>query len=93
MERSTCAREDYRELLELAVVFLGGAEKRLRGDRVTVIQPSIRKPGAIHQARLMASSLVYSQEYILKIYLFQHQYNTACENIKQVDRFSNKSTA
>ena len=50
MERSTWAREDYRELLDLASVFLG-AVKRLRGDKVTVIQPLIRKPGAIHRAR------------------------------------------
>ena len=52
---------------------------------MTVIQPSIRKPGAIHRPQFMASSLVYSQVYILMIFLFQHQYDTACENIKQVD--------
>ena len=32
----------------------------------------------------MASTLVYSQ-YILKVFLFQHQYDTARENIKQVE--------
>ena len=63
--------------------------KHLRGDKVAVIQLSIRKPGAIHRPRFVASSLVYSQVYsqvyILKIYLFQHQYDTARENIKEVD--------
>ena len=50
--------EDYRELLELALIFLGDAP----GCGI-----HFRKPGAIHRARFMAS-LIYS----LKMYLFRN---------------------
>lgn len=53
-------REDYKELLELAVIFLGG-------------QPStgisFRIPGAFHHARWMAKAI-----YCLKIFLFRSQF-------------------
>ncbi|KAL4092416.1 hypothetical protein QTP88_026917 [Uroleucon formosanum] len=53
-------RDDYRELLELTVIFLGG------------ILPNgihFKKPGAIHHARWMAKAI-----YSLKIYLFREQF-------------------
>ena len=50
-------REDYRELLELASIFMG--EVPVRGL-------NFRKPGAIHRARFMARLL-----YSLKIYIFR----------------------
>src|SRR6218665_3164420 len=53
----THQREDYRELLELTLMFLG---------RVPPRGISFRKPGAIHRARLM-SRLIYA----LKIVLFR----------------------
>ena len=68
MELGTWSREDYRELLELTVIYLGGMVKRVRREEVVVVDEVIRKPGAIHQARFMASCL-----YILKIYLYKDQ--------------------
>lgn len=50
-------RDDYRELLELTLMFLGGVPPR---------GVSFRKPGAIHRARFMARLI-----YALKIYLFR----------------------
>jgi len=53
-------REDYRELLELTVIFLGGVPPRGIYFRV---------PGAIHYARWMAKAI-----YCLKIFLFRSQF-------------------
>lgn len=50
-------REDYRELLELALIFIGGVPRR---------GLLFRKPGAIHRARFMARLI-----YALKIYIFR----------------------
>lgn len=52
-------RDDYKELLELIVVFLGG--KPRRGIH-------FRAPGAMHQARWMAKAI-----YALKMWLFRVQ--------------------
>ena len=68
MELGTWCREDYRELLELVVLFLGGAVKRVRNEQVVVVEDVVRKPGACHRARFMASCL-----YLLKIVLFNEQ--------------------
>ncbi|XP_074108448.1 uncharacterized protein LOC141533454 [Cotesia typhae] len=52
-------RDDYRELVELCVVFLGGdTENKLK----------LRPPGALHQARWMARAI-----YSIKICLLQSQ--------------------
>lgn len=53
----THQRDDYRELLELTLMFLGEVPER---------GVSFRKPGAIHRARFMAR-LIYS----LKIFMFR----------------------
>jgi len=53
----THQRDDYRELLELALIFLGGSPPR---------GVSFRKPGAIHRARFMARLI-----YALKIFIFR----------------------
>lgn len=53
-------REDYRELLELTLIFLGKVPPR--GIK-------FRCPGAIHHARWMSKLL-----YVLKIYLFRKQF-------------------
>ena len=50
-------RDDYRELLELAVVFLGGIP---HGCKIF-----FHKPGAVHRARLMARAI-----YALKMWMF-----------------------
>ena len=68
MERGTWVREDYRELLELVVIYLGGVVKRVRKNSAVPIDVNIRKSGAVHHARFMASSL-----YILKIAMYLHQ--------------------
>lgn len=60
-------RKDYRELVELSIIFLGGdAENKLK----------IRPPGAMHQARWIARAL-----YSLKITLFSAQLNIESQNI------------
>lgn len=52
-------RDDYRELIELAIIFLGGDSNN---------KIKIRPPGAMHQARWMARAI-----YSLKICLLQSQ--------------------
>ena len=80
MEVATWPREDYQELVELTVIFLGGDVKRVYRNVPTVIAPSIRKPGACHRARFMASCL-----YLIKICLYKKQFETSAENISQVE--------
>lgn len=59
-------RDDYRELLELVIIFLGGSPSR---------GVHFMAPGAIHNARWMAKAI-----YALKIYLFREQFQlTASE--------------
>ena len=53
-------RDDYRELLELAVVFLGG---------VPVKGISFKSPAGIHRARWMAKAI-----YSLKVWMFRSQF-------------------
>lgn len=61
-------RSDYRELIELSILFLGGdVEKKLK----------IHPPGAMHQARWMARSI-----YCLKIFLLKSQL-TLCNEKKK----------
>ena len=52
-------REDYQELAELCIIFLGGSPGR---------GVPFRAPGASHRARWMAKVL-----YAIKMYLFRHQ--------------------
>ena len=68
MQQGTWDIEDYRELLELIVIYLGGIVKRIRIHSAVPIDVHIRKPGAVRHARFMASSL-----YILKISMYLHQ--------------------
>ena len=79
MSVATWPREDYRELIELVTIFLGGIVKRVHGGVPVVIEPSIRKPGAVHRARFMSSCL-----YLLKIYLYLDQYQIDPEQIEHV---------
>lgn len=59
-------RDDYRELIELCIVFLGGDnEKKFK----------IRPPGAMHQARWMARAI-----YSLKICLLQSQFKMTAKD-------------
>ena len=54
------ARDDYKELLQLGLLFLGAPDVNKR---------SINSPGAFHRARWMAKLI-----YCLKIYLFRSQF-------------------
>jgi hypothetical protein len=53
-------RDDYRELLELTIIFLGGVPRR--GIRFMY-------PGAVHRARWMARAI-----YCIKMWLFRSEY-------------------
>jgi hypothetical protein len=61
-------RDDYRELLELTVIFLGGIPAR---------GVKFMAPGAIHHARWMAKAL-----YSLKIWLFRGQFKLTAREEK-----------
>lgn len=60
------ARDDYRELIELSIIFLGGdTEQKFK----------IRPPSAMHQARWMARAI-----YSLKILLLSSQFKISKKN-------------
>ena len=65
-------RDDYQELLELAVMFLGGAPER---------GVSFRMPGAVSHARWMAKAI-----YAFKIYLFQEQFKLSKKESDSIRR-------
>ena len=70
LSRGTFPREDYRELLELSIVCLGGKVENFK----------MRKPGADHHARWM-SKIIYS----LKIFLvrsFQLEEEVRAQNLR-----------
>ena len=69
MLSATFPREDYRELLELLVFYLGGAVKRPRENGTPHVGFHMRKPGAMHSARFMAQSI-----YLLKICMLSNQF-------------------
>ena len=56
-------RDDYQELLELTMIFLGGIPKK---------GISFHIPGAVSHARWMAKAI-----YAFKIYLFQDQFQVS----------------
>ena len=59
-------RGDYREMIELSIIFLGeDVDKNLK----------IRPPGAMHQARWIARAI-----YSLKICLFQSQHKISTKD-------------
>ena len=66
-------RDDYREYLELVVIFLGG----------TVPNFTFKQPGAFHHARWM-SKVIYS----LKIWLFRGQLSLTKRDLKCVREVS-----
>jgi hypothetical protein len=67
-------REDYRELLELTIVYLGGTlEKNI----------SFRRPGALHRARWMARVI-----YAIKIVLFRENFEMTKKEQRALIRFS-----
>lgn len=63
-------RDDYRELLNLTIIFLGGVPEK---------GVLFRRPAGLHRARWMARAL-----YCLKIYLFKHQFKLTKKDEKAV---------
>ena len=63
-------REDYKELINLCMIFLGAADPS---------EVSFRAPGAFHHARWMAKAI-----YSLKLFLFQHQFTLTSKEKKGV---------
>ena len=63
-------RDDYKDLLNLTIIFLGGVPKK---------GVLFRRPAGLHRARWMARAL-----YCLKIYLFKHQFKLTKKDEKAV---------
>ena len=61
-------RDDFREFLELTIIYLGGVPPR--GIRIMA-------PGAMHQARWMAKAI-----YGLKVFMFRSQFNLTVRETK-----------
>ncbi|KYN06617.1 hypothetical protein ALC62_02431 [Cyphomyrmex costatus] len=67
-------RDDYKELLQLALLFMGENS----------IKPvNIRAPGAVHRARWMAKTI-----YCLKIYLFRKQFPITKSELAALRQFN-----
>ena len=71
-------RGDYKELLELSKVILGGTIERKKGYVY-----KIQRPGADHHARWMAKSI-----YILKMTLLRHQLDLHWQTKRKVEKMS-----
>lgn len=67
-------REDYREVIQLTLIFLGGKIKE---------HFKIRAPGAFHNARWMAK-IIYS----LKMFLYRHTFALPKATQQQLARFN-----
>lgn len=67
-------RDDYRELLELSLIFLGGTPSR--GIR-------FMQPGALHRARWMARVI-----YAIKLCLFRSQFHMTKQEEASINRFA-----
>jgi hypothetical protein len=68
------AREDYIELLQLSLLFLGeNLEKKIK----------FRSPGAVHRARWLAKLI-----YCLKMYLFREQLKLTHRELSSLQQFN-----
>ncbi|CAH0547045.1 unnamed protein product [Brassicogethes aeneus] len=65
-------RDDYKELLDLVLTFIGHNKK-----------PTFRAPGAFHRARWMAKAI-----YVLKIFMFQTQFALTRVEKKSLSRIA-----
>ena len=74
IDKNTFPQEDYRELCELILFYLGGSIPR---------GFLIRRPGADHHARFMSKAI-----YILKIYLLSGSFEMTPKELKQVERMA-----
>lgn len=67
--KKNIVRHDYKELLQLCLIFLGDA----------TVSVSFRAPGAMHHARWMAKAL-----YALKIYIFRNEFKLTSKEEKSL---------
>ncbi|XP_074114024.1 uncharacterized protein LOC141537090 [Cotesia typhae] len=63
-------RNDYKKLLELSYIFLGGIPKN---------GVKFKKPGAMHHARWLAKAI-----YCLKIYMFRNQFAISASDLRSL---------
>jgi hypothetical protein len=70
LENDQHPRDDYKELLELLILFLGDIPSH---------GVSFRKPGAFLHARWMAKAI-----YSLKIFLFRNEFELNTEEVNRV---------
>ena len=68
-------RDDYKELLQLALLFLG--------EPLTVADVYIHAPGAFHRARWMAKII-----YCFKIFLFRAQFHLSLRELSDLREFN-----
>jgi hypothetical protein len=73
LKSKTFPREDYLELCQLIVLFLGG----------DIGKTDLRRPGAIHHARFMGKSLYY-----LKIFRLSKSFKMNAEETERVKRIA-----
>lgn len=78
VESKTLPRNDYREFLELTLIYLGEVPPR---------GVNFAAPGAFHHARWMAKVI-----YCLKIYMFRKQFKLTPKEAKGLERFNDFST-
>ena len=71
-------RCDYKEMLEVSKVILGGTIERKKGYTY-----KLQRPGADHHARWMAKAI-----YILKMSLLRHQLDLHWQTKKRVEKMS-----
>ena len=58
MQEATWVTEDYREFLEVVVIYLDSVTKRVHKGEIVPVNPiTIRKTGAVQRERFMDSSL------------------------------------
>lgn len=80
LAKGTFPREDYRELAELIVVYLGGTVVRPRDPGYVFY---MRKPGALHRARFMAKGI-----YILKIAMLSFPFDLSVKQENDMMRLA-----
>jgi hypothetical protein len=73
--RKTFPREDYLELVELTVIYLGGS--------LPVRTFKLRKPGANHHARFMSKAIYY-----LKMFLMSKRFDLTLNEEQEVERMA-----
>ena len=78
--RGTFGRDDYRELCELVVHYLGGRVLRPRLNAPPSFGFKMRAPGALHHARFLASAI-----YIMKLSMLSQSLPPDMINIVNVD--------